>query len=136
MERRPIKPTLARVEAVRNAVGEGVDLMLDAHGRLDSATASILASELEPYDLLFLEEPVPPDSLGALQRVAEKSKVPIAAGERSYTKFGFWVLIQSRLWMSSNLIYAMQVELPNARKLPLSLNATTFQSHLTTLIAH
>ncbi len=96
MERRPIKQTLARVAAVRNAVGEGIDLMLDAHGRLDPATASILASELEPYDLLFFEEPVPPDSLGALQRVAEKSKVPIAAGERCYTKFGFWDLIQSR----------------------------------------
>ena len=89
MKRRPIKETVARVAAVRNAVGEKVDLMLDAHGRLDPSTATILAKELEPYNLLFFEEPIPHENVEMMAWLCAKSNVPIATGERIYTKFGF-----------------------------------------------
>ena len=96
MKRRPIKETVARVAAVREAVGEKVELMLDAHGRLDPSTATILAKELEPYDLLFFEEPIPPENIEMLSWVCAKSNVPIATGERLYTKFGFSSLLEKR----------------------------------------
>ncbi len=94
MKRSPIKETVARVAAVRNAVGEKIDLMLDAHGRLDPSTATILAKELEPYNLLFFEEPVPPENVEMMAQVCAKSNVPIATGERIYTKFGFSSLLE------------------------------------------
>ena len=94
MKRRPIRETVARVAAVRNAVGEKVDLMLDAHGRLDPSTAAILAKELEPYNLLFFEEPIPPENTEMMAWISAKSNVPIAAGERVYTKFGFTPLLE------------------------------------------
>ena len=96
MKMRPLKETVARVAAVRDAVGEDIDIMLDAHGRLDPATAVTLASALERYNLLFFEEPISPDNVSTLPKVMEKTKIPIAAGERIYTKFGFSELINSR----------------------------------------
>jgi len=94
MQRRPIKETVARVAAVRNAVGPNIDLMLDAHGRLDPSTAVLLAKELEPYSLLFFEEPIPPDNPEMMAWVSAKSNVPIATGERLFTKFGFSSLLE------------------------------------------
>jgi galactonate dehydratase len=94
MKRRPIKETVARVAAVRKAVGDKVDLMLDAHGRLDPSTATILAKELEPYNLLFFEEPIQPENFDMMSWVCAKSNVPIATGERIYTKFGFNALLE------------------------------------------
>lgn len=69
-------------EAARSAVGWDFELMLDCHGRLNPATALRLARELEPFGLLFLEEPVPPESAGVLAGVRKRSPVPVAAGER------------------------------------------------------
>lgn len=89
MPRRPVRETLARVEATRNAVGEKVDIMLDAHGRLDPRTAIILATELQRYNILFFEEPIPPENVKALARVCRAARVPIATGERLYTKYDF-----------------------------------------------
>jgi len=94
MKRRPIKETVARVAAVRKAVGGEIDLMLDAHGRLDPSTATLLAKELEPYNLLFFEEPIPPENSEMMAWVCAKSNVPIATGERLYTKFGFSSLLE------------------------------------------
>ncbi len=69
-------------EAARAAVGWEFELMLDCHGRLNPTTAIQLARELEPYGLLFIEEPLPPESAVALARVRTQLRVPVAAGER------------------------------------------------------
>lgn len=77
------------VDAVRGAVGAGVDLLIEGHGRFNIPTAIQIARELEPFRPKFFEEPVPPDNLDALKAVREKSPVAIAAGERLYTRWDY-----------------------------------------------
>jgi galactonate dehydratase len=84
MDRRQRRETIAIVEAVRAAVGPDVDLMLDVHGRLDVPTAIAMCRALAPFDLAWIEEPIPPESVDALAQVRAASPVPIAAGERWY----------------------------------------------------
>ena len=76
------RQTIDIVAAVRDAVGPDVDLMLDVHGRLNVPTAIAMCRALEPYNLRWIEEPVPPESIDALVDVRRASPVPIAAGER------------------------------------------------------
>jgi galactonate dehydratase len=86
--------TVDRAAAIREAVGPGVDLMIDLHGRLEPAAAVRFAQAVEPLRLYFLEEPVAPESLEALGRVAGRTRVPLAVGERLYTPNEFWTLLQ------------------------------------------
>jgi len=78
------RATVAIVEAVRDAVGPDVELMLDVHGRLNVPTAIAMCRALAPYGLAWIEEPTPPESIAALAEVRAASPVPIAAGERWY----------------------------------------------------
>lgn len=73
------------VAAVRDAVGNDVELLIECHGRLNPKTAVQVARALVPYSPMFLEEPVPPDNLDALAAVHRASPIPIAAGERIYS---------------------------------------------------
>ncbi len=81
---------------VREAVGEGVDLLIEAHGRFDVPTAIKIAQEIAPFKPMWLEEPVPPNNIEALKTVREKSPVPISAGERLYTRFDYNPLFSMR----------------------------------------
>ena len=72
------------VAAVREAVGNEVDLLIEGHGRFDVPTGIKIAKELEQFKPMFFEEPVPPDNLSALKAVRDKSPVAISAGERLY----------------------------------------------------
>jgi galactonate dehydratase len=75
-------------DAARRAVGPDVELAVDCHGRLNVANARRLCRVLEPFRLMFLEEPVPPENPEALAAVARDSPIPIAAGERWATVHG------------------------------------------------
>ena len=77
------------VGAVRDAVGDKVDLLIEGHGRFNIPTAIKIARELEQFKPMFFEEPVPPDNLDALKEVCDKSPVAISAGERLYTRWDF-----------------------------------------------
>ena len=87
---------LACVAAVREAVGNRVDLLIEGHGRFDVPTGIRIAKELEQFRPLWFEEPVPPDNLEALKAVRDKSPVPISAGERLYTLKSFKDLFEMR----------------------------------------
>src|SRR5258708_5130354 len=89
-----IDSIVGRAAAVRDAIGDGIDFALDCHARFDVPSAIQLARELAPFKLMWLEEPVPPDSIEALARVRAASPVPICAGENVYTRFGLNALIQ------------------------------------------
>jgi galactonate dehydratase len=78
------RATIEIVEAVRAAVGPDVQLMLDVHGRLNVPTAIAMCNELQRFDLAWIEEPTPPESIDALADVRAHSNIPIAAGERWY----------------------------------------------------
>lgn len=77
------------VDAVRSAVGNKVDLLIEGHGRFNIPTGIKIAKELEPFKPMFFEEPVPPDNLDALKAVRDKSPVAISAGERLYTRWDY-----------------------------------------------
>mgnify|MGYP003340801145 CR=1 FL=1 len=75
------------VAAVRQAIGEDTDLLIEGHGRFDVHTAIMIANLLEPFRPYWFEEPVGPESISALADVRRRSRVPIAAGERVYDLF-------------------------------------------------
>ncbi len=77
------------VGAVREAVGNGVDLLIEGHGRFNIPTGIKIAKELEQFKPMFFEEPVPPDNIEALKAVRDKSPVAISAGERLYTRWDY-----------------------------------------------
>ena len=85
------------VRAVREAVGPEVELFIEAHGRLSPANAIRLARQLEPYDIGFYEEPVPPENIAAMEKVARSVHIPIATGERLFTVFGFRELLERQV---------------------------------------
>lgn len=89
-----LNTALECISAVRDAVGNDVDLLIEGHGRFDIPTGIKIAKELEQFKPTFFEEPTPPDSLDALKSVRDKSPVPIAAGERLYTIKSFKELFE------------------------------------------
>lgn len=84
------------VAKVREAVGNGVDLLIEGHGRFDVPTGIKIAKELEQFKPMWFEEPVPPNNIEALKAVRDKSPVAISAGERLYTRFDYNPLFAAR----------------------------------------
>lgn len=80
---------LANVAAVREAVGPNVGIGVDFHGRVHKPMAKVLFKELEPYRLMFIEEPVLSEHHEALKELAHLSSTPIALGERLYSRWDF-----------------------------------------------
>ena len=87
------KPGLSRaidcVRSVAEAVGKDMELLIEGHGRFDVPTAIRIARALEEFDILWFEEPIPPDDKEGLAEVKRRSRVPIAAGERLYSRYDF-----------------------------------------------
>ena len=91
-----IEKCLARVEAARRGIGPDVELMVDAHGSLEVAVAINLAKALEPYNIAWFEEPVTPDDHTGQAEVRRATRIPIASGEREFTRFDFQDLLEKR----------------------------------------
>ena len=91
-----LNTALECIGAVRDAVGDEIDLLIEAHGRFDVPTGIKIAKEIEQFKPMLLEEPVPPNNLEALKAVKDKSPVPISAGERLYTRFDYNELFRLR----------------------------------------
>lgn len=87
---------LRRVQAARRGIGPDVELMVDAHGSLEVANAIKLAKELEPYHIAWFEEPVSPDDHLGQAEVRRATTIPIASGEREFTRFDFQDLLDRR----------------------------------------
>jgi L-alanine-DL-glutamate epimerase-like enolase superfamily enzyme len=85
-----------RVEAVRQALGDGVRLMVDVNQKLDVLGNLRLAAALEDLDLVWYEEPVLADDIAACAEVAGAIRIPVATGENHYTRFEFRELIERR----------------------------------------
>jgi galactonate dehydratase len=80
---------------LREAVGMQADLLFGTHGQMTAAGAIRLAKRLEPYDPLWLEEPMPPDAPEEMAKVARATSIPIATGERLATKYDFARLLKA-----------------------------------------
>ena len=81
---------------LRAAVGNRCDLLIGTHGQMTTSSAIRLARRLEPYDPLWFEEPVPPENVAEMARVARQTTIPIATGERLATKYEFAALLAAQ----------------------------------------
>jgi galactonate dehydratase len=78
-----------RIASVREAVGNSIGIGIDFHGRVHKPMAKILAKELEPFHPMFIEEPVLPENNESLRDIANHVSIPIATGERMYSRWQF-----------------------------------------------
>jgi galactonate dehydratase len=90
-----IGDAVAIVRAIREAVGDEIDLGLEIHRNLGPDEAVVLANELSPFRILYYEDPVAPESLEALRYVARHVNIPIAFGERCHTLYQFKELLDT-----------------------------------------
>jgi galactonate dehydratase len=91
-----LKSMIDQVARIRQAIGPHLDLAIDLHGRYDGYAGMKIAQGLEPFDLMWLEEPVPPENVDALRRIKESTRTPICAGENLYLRYGFRDLLEKQ----------------------------------------
>jgi len=84
-----VRGSIARIRAVREAIGPDTGLMLDAHGSLSVRQATALAAEAEEFDITWFEEPVSSDNWEGMAEVRASTNIPIATGENDFTHFDF-----------------------------------------------
>jgi galactonate dehydratase len=97
MERKEKTHSISLVEAVRDSVGPDVELLIEMHGRFNPVTAIEMMNALAPYHPSWYEEPVPPENLSALKKVAEATSrlgIPVATGERIHTLYEYRELFE------------------------------------------
>ena len=88
---------VARIlKAIRDAVGDEVEICIGTHGQFTTYSAIRIAKMLEKYDPLWFEEPVPPENVDEMARVAAHTTIPIATGERRVTKYEFVEVLQKQ----------------------------------------
>ncbi|MCW5549415.1 MAG: galactonate dehydratase [Opitutaceae bacterium] len=91
---RPVKFAESCVAAMREAVGDSIDIMVDCHARPSPRMGLIFAKALEPYGLYFFEEPCWPEHIEGIAEVQRAVKTPIATGERMVSQFAFKRLLE------------------------------------------
>lgn len=89
-----IDQAIERIAAARGAVGPAVGIGIDFHGRVHKPLARVLAKALEPYRPMFIEEPVLPENNEALREIAQTVSIPIATGERMFSRWQFKNLLK------------------------------------------
>lgn len=91
-----IKMGAERIAAIRDAVGPNVDIICEIHSLLGTHSAIQFARAIEPYGILYYEEPVNPMNPDSLTKVSQSTTIPIATGERSYTRWGYRELLEKQ----------------------------------------
>ncbi len=89
-----IDAAIKRIAAVRSIVGDAFGIGIDFHGRVHKPMAKMLAKELEPFHPMFIEEPVLPENNEALRDIANHTSIPIATGERMFSRWHFKNLLK------------------------------------------
>jgi galactonate dehydratase len=84
-----IAQAVERVGRLRDALGHETEIMVDAHGVFNVASALAAIRALEPFGLMMFEEPVPPQGLDALRQIRRRTSMPLCVGERLYTRWDF-----------------------------------------------
>ena len=91
-----VEEVVERFKALRERVGKGVDIGVEFHGAVQPPTASVLIKALEPYYPWFYEEIVQALNVDVMAELAKKTHIPIATGERIFTKWGFKEILEKR----------------------------------------
>jgi L-alanine-DL-glutamate epimerase-like enolase superfamily enzyme len=95
--RKSVRATISTLERLRTTVGDDVDLIVDVHHRFSPMENVHLARGVQDLDLLFIEDPLPPDNLQSYQLLRAKIDVPLATGEAMVTKWSYKYLIENEL---------------------------------------
>ena len=88
-----VTEAVERVQAIRDKLGYKMDIAVDFHGRIHKGMAKVLMKELEPFKLMFIEEPVLTENEEAFVELQRHTTTPIATGERNYTRWGFKTIL-------------------------------------------
>jgi galactonate dehydratase len=91
---RNIDRAVKSMQMTREALGPDIDVAVDFHAKTSPSVASVIVKEVEPLNLLFVEEPCPPENVKAMARIARRSTTPIATGERLIASYGCRELIE------------------------------------------
>jgi galactonate dehydratase len=91
-----LRSAVAQVKAVREAGGPDYDIAIDVHGRWNTKSTIEIIRALEPYRLFFYEEAVPPENVAAMAEVQRSVNVPLATGERIFSRHGFRELLEKQ----------------------------------------
>jgi galactonate dehydratase len=89
-----IERAVKSLQALREGLGPDIDIAIDFHAKTSPSVAQILVKEVEPLNLLFVEEPCPPENVAAMAKIAKHSTTPIATGERLVASYGCRELIE------------------------------------------
>ncbi len=84
-----IDEAVERIASLRSAVGNTLDIAVDFHGRVHAPMAKVLIKAIEPYNPLFIEEPVLSEQLETMAQLRRSTHIPIATGERLYSRFDY-----------------------------------------------
>ena len=84
-----IDDAVERIASLRSAVGNKLDIAVDFHGRVHAPMAKVLIKAIEPYNPLFIEEPVLSEQLETMAQLRRNTHIPIATGERLYSRFDY-----------------------------------------------
>jgi len=87
---------LAKIAFTRENYPKDFDLAVDMHARYDATTGKRVAKEVEPFKLMWLEEPVPPENIDAMREVRASTSTPICCGENIYMRWGFREILEKR----------------------------------------
>ncbi len=91
---RTIRRAVDSLARLREGLGEDIDIAIDFHAKTSPSVATIICKEVEPLNLLFIEEPCPPENVRAMARIARRTTTPIATGERLIASYGCRELIE------------------------------------------
>lgn len=84
------------ISAIREEVGRTIDIAIDCHWHYNTSDAIRIAKALEPFDLLWLEDPVRPENVDAMKKVTDATSTPICTGENLYMRYGFRDLLEKQ----------------------------------------
>ena len=97
MEPKAIAESVEWMEALRETVGPDYEILVDAHARMDVASAIKAANAIEHVDLVWFEEPTHVENHNSLRQVSENTNVPLCVGERHFTRWDYDEILRDRL---------------------------------------
>ena len=93
---RDVNRGLESIQKIRDAVGSDIEILIEGHSRWDLNCAIRIATALEPYDIMWMEDMIKPDSAADLRRLADETSVPLAVSERLITRYAFREVLESK----------------------------------------
>jgi L-alanine-DL-glutamate epimerase-like enolase superfamily enzyme len=90
-----LKKGLSYVEDIRNRVGDKMEIAIEGHARWNLPEATKIARALEPFEVMWLEEIIPPDNIEAYARLKADTTIPLCVSERLFTRFGFRQVVEA-----------------------------------------